>query len=363
MSNPPSPSLDQLLGTPPPPGLGLDSIQAMRWGAKHPPKDPQASFAGKVVMISGANSGIGYHAAEKFAKLGASKVILAVRTPAKGNMAKEQIEAAMGCSEKSNGIVVMQLDMDDFQSVKQFATKLEEEVAVDGLDVAILNAGILAPNYTAIESTGWESTLQVNVLSTALLAIRLMPLLKRAAERNGQPSQLTMTSSAGSLSVTPADIPTDVPSILQALNEPGSFGLRSTYVISKLLVLYIMRGLVDDYSEPVPPNESMCGNTHPPISVAVNVICPGYTVTNIGRGAPYYITVMNKLLQLYGGRSAEQGSRSLVSAALLGVHGHGKFWSHDTFVDQGYMVTSEEGQKLQARIWKEIHGVCMKELE
>ncbi|GIC94577.1 uncharacterized protein Aud_001906 [Aspergillus udagawae] len=361
MSNTPTLSLDQLLGTPPPPGLPMDSIQAMRWGAKHPPKDPQASFVGKVVMISGANSGIGYHAAEKFAKLGASKVILAVRSPAKGYVAKEQIEAAMRRNEKCDDIVVMQLDMSDFESVKQFATKLEE-VTVDGLDVAILNAGIAAPNYTVIETTGWESSLQVNVLSTALLAIRLMPLLRRAAARSGQPSQLTMTGSAGSLSVTPADIPIDAPSVLQALNEPRSFGIRSTYVISKLLVLYIMRGLIDNYSETVSPDGPMCQNTRLPISVAINVICPGYTITNIGQGGPYYMTVINKLLQMYGGRSAEEGSRSLVSAALLGVNGHGKFWSHDTFVDQGYMVTSEEGQNLQARVWKEIHDICMTQL-
>ena len=74
-------------------------------------------------MITGANSGIGYHAAVKFIKLGASKVILAVRTLENGYVAKENIEATMGEGE-CNHIVVMQLDMNDFGSIKQFRCQL-----------------------------------------------------------------------------------------------------------------------------------------------------------------------------------------------------------------------------------------------
>jgi NAD(P)-dependent dehydrogenase (short-subunit alcohol dehydrogenase family) len=295
----------------------------MRWGAKNPPKDPQASFSGKNIMITGANSGIGYHAALKFIKLGASKVILAVRTLEKGYVAKQNIEATMGEGE-CDRIVVMQLDMNDFGSIKQFATNLEQEVGADGLQVAILNAGVAPGTYSVVKKTGWESALQVNVLSTALLAICVIPLLKRGSERKGHPAQLTLTGSAEFISVTPEDIPVDSPSVLDALNEPESFQTRSSYLITKLLVVYVMQGLIEDYLVSAPDQ---------PLRVAVNVVCPGYTVTGISRDLPWYLKTVMYLLNIYGGRSPEEGSRSLLSASLLGVHGHGKFWTHDSFLE------------------------------
>jgi NAD(P)-dependent dehydrogenase (short-subunit alcohol dehydrogenase family) len=296
----------------------------MRWGAKNPPKDPQASFSGKNIMITGANSGIGYHAAVKFIKLGASKVILAVRTLEKGYAAKQNIEATMGEVRGCDRIVVMQLDMNDFGSVKQFATNLEQEVGADGLQVAMLNAGVAPGTYSAAKETGWESALQVNVLSTALLAICVIPLLKRGSERTGHPAQLTLTGSAEFIWVTPEDIPVDSPSVLDALNEPDAFYMRTSYLITKLLVVYIMQGLIDDYLVSAPDQ---------PLRVAINVVCPGYTATGICRDLPWYLKTVMKLLNIYGGRSAEEGSRSLLSASLLGAVGHGKFWTHDSFLE------------------------------
>nr|ADY16687.1 TqaC [Penicillium aethiopicum] len=340
---------DQLFGTRAPPGLG--SIQTMRWAAKNPPNDPQVSFSGMNVMLTGANSGIGYEAAVKFAKLGASKVILAVRTLEKGYAAKHDIQMSVGEGYKCGRLIVMQLDMDDFGSVKRFATSLEEEVGADGLQVAILNAGIAPGTYSVAKETGWESSLQVNVLSTAFLAICLLPLLKLGSEGKVHPAQLIFTGSAECVSVT-EDIPVDVPHVLEALNEPESFHPRKSYLITKLLVVYVMQGLIDDYL--VAPLDQQC-------PVVISVVCPGYTVTNLARDLSWPQRTVMMLMNMYCGRSAEEGSRSLLSASLLGAAGHGKFWTNDNFLDLEYTSTAE-GQKLQARVWKEIRDVCLKEL-
>ncbi|KAG0155443.1 hypothetical protein PDIDSM_1020 [Penicillium digitatum] len=313
--------LDQLFGTKPPPGL--ESIQAMRWGAKNPPNDPQVSFSGKNVMITGANSGIGYEAAMKFVKLGASKVILAVRTPEKGYAAKQKIQVSVEKECKCHSIIVMQLDMNDFGSVKHFATGLAQEVGADGLQVAILNAGVAPGTYSVVKETGWESALQVNVLSTALLAICILPLLKQGSAENGQPAQLILTGSAQCISVT-EKMPYDAPKVLEALNEPGSFHPRSSYLTTKLLVVYVMQGLIDDYLAALPDQ---------PLPVTISVVCPGYTVTKICRNLSWPSKILMMLLNTYGGRSAEEGSRSLISASLLGADGHGKFWTNDSFLE------------------------------
>ncbi|KAK4157708.1 hypothetical protein C8A00DRAFT_29392 [Chaetomidium leptoderma] len=42
----------------------------LRWGVKHPPADPTVSFAGKTVLVTGANTGLGLEAAVKYATLG-----------------------------------------------------------------------------------------------------------------------------------------------------------------------------------------------------------------------------------------------------------------------------------------------------
>jgi hypothetical protein len=55
---------------PPPP------LTEQFWDARHPPNDPTyLSFRGKTVLVTGANSGMGFQAALKYAQLGASKLI------------------------------------------------------------------------------------------------------------------------------------------------------------------------------------------------------------------------------------------------------------------------------------------------
>lgn len=76
---------------------------------------------------------------------------------------------------------MMHLDMLTFESVVEFANKVKREVLE--IDVVYLNAGVL--NMKAekvISAEGWEVTMQINVLSTALLAILLVPWMKVAGK-------------------------------------------------------------------------------------------------------------------------------------------------------------------------------------
>ena len=86
-------------------------------------------MAGKTVVVTGANSGLGLAAATKLADAGA-KVVLAVRDVSKGAAAKEQI---LGATQR--GIVeVSELDLGDLASVKAFAKRWE-----GACDVLMLN--------------------------------------------------------------------------------------------------------------------------------------------------------------------------------------------------------------------------------
>lgn len=60
-----------------------------------PKLDPKLSFAGQTVIITGSNVGLGFSAAQQIAQRGASKVIMAVRTISKGEVAAQQIRDSL----------------------------------------------------------------------------------------------------------------------------------------------------------------------------------------------------------------------------------------------------------------------------
>jgi NAD(P)-dependent dehydrogenase (short-subunit alcohol dehydrogenase family) len=107
---------------------------------------PSGSYAGKTVIVTGSNVGLGLEAARHFARLGASKVILAVRSTSKGEEAQRDIEKSTGVK---NVFEVWQLDMSSYQSVLDFAARAEKEL--ERLDIVVLNAGISAGKFETLE--------------------------------------------------------------------------------------------------------------------------------------------------------------------------------------------------------------------
>jgi len=118
------------------------------------------SFAGRTVIITGANSGLGAVTARELARTGAA-VIMAVRTPSKGEAAARQI---------AGDIEVRQLDLQDLSSVRRFADWVEK------VDILINNAGIMASPY-AVTVDGFESQIGTNHLGHFALTNLLLPKL------------------------------------------------------------------------------------------------------------------------------------------------------------------------------------------
>src|SRR6202012_5872282 len=150
---------------------------------------PKQSFAGKTVIVTGSNVGLGKEAARHVARLGASTVILAVRSLKKGEDAKRDIVQSTGCNK--DAVQVWQLDLASFQSVKDFAARAKRELS--RVDVLLENAGIATRNYSLAEDN--ERTITVNVVSTFLLAFLMFPKLKETAQKfNSRPVLTIITS-------------------------------------------------------------------------------------------------------------------------------------------------------------------------
>jgi NAD(P)-dependent dehydrogenase (short-subunit alcohol dehydrogenase family) len=143
-----------------------------------PSLPPDGTFKGQKVLITGASGGIGQATAVHFVNLGASAVIITARTAAKGEAAKAAIEAQTGTAGK-DVVKLMLLDMSTFVSTKDFADRVKKEVP--SIDIVILNAGMLATAFK-MGKEGFEESIEVNALSTALLALLLLPWLKEAGK-------------------------------------------------------------------------------------------------------------------------------------------------------------------------------------
>ncbi|KAL8690052.1 MAG: hypothetical protein Q9218_004421, partial [Villophora microphyllina] len=294
----------------PGPGIG-----AFIKGRLYPPAQITHSFAGKTVIVTGSNTGLGYETALKYVELQASTVILAVRSVPKGTRAKELIEGKTG---RKGVVQVWELDMDRFASVESFAERVE--TSLPKLDILVLNAGVVCGQYS-LSSEGWERTLQVNTISTALLAILLMPKLQRSST-SGDLSHLEIVSSEGYQGAVTT--PRGSERRLHERNEKAlSDGSMAQYFQSKLFIMWITRVLAE-----------RCVQSDGSPTVIINDTCPGACRSEGFRDFQTNIAInlVLPIVQFLFFKTAEQGARTIVGATTLGVESHGKFWvSSDEF--------------------------------
>ncbi|XP_038621873.1 retinol dehydrogenase 12-like [Tachyglossus aculeatus] len=132
-----------------------------------------ARLHGKVVVITGANTGIGKETAKDLARRGA-RVIIACRDVLKGESAASEIRAGTGNQQ----VLVRRLDLADTKSIRAFADRfLAEEKQ---LHILINNAGVMMCPYSKT-ADGFEMHLGVNHLGHFLLTHLLLGRLKESA--------------------------------------------------------------------------------------------------------------------------------------------------------------------------------------
>lgn len=132
--------------------------------------------AGRVFIVTGANTGLGYETTLMLAKKGA-KVVMACRNLSKANEAKANI-----VKEVPNATLeVLQIDLSSLNSVRNFAKAFQAKF--DRLDVLVNNAGVMMPPYTKTED-GFELQLGANFLGHFLLTgLLLETILKTPNSR------------------------------------------------------------------------------------------------------------------------------------------------------------------------------------
>jgi NAD(P)-dependent dehydrogenase (short-subunit alcohol dehydrogenase family) len=245
--------------------------------------DKLSSQNGKVIIVTGANAGLGFETAKALAEKG-GHVIMACRNVDKATKAKEKIEQEITDAK----LEIMELDLSDFDSVRNFATSFNSKFKQ--LDILINNAGIMIPPYSKTKD-GFESQFQVNYLSHFLLTGLLLDAL-----RNSQSSRVVTLSS---LAHKNGDIHFD------DLNFEKKYDRFKAYSQSKLACL-IFTFELQRRLEKNRISQIMSTAAH-----------PGVSDTELMRNVPKFLyTIVKYTVAPFVMHSAKNGAKPTVLAAI-----------------------------------------------
>ncbi|MGJ6964312.1 SDR family oxidoreductase [Streptosporangium sp. G11] len=244
--------------------------------------------SGRFAVVTGANSGTGREAARRLADAGA-RVVMAVRTVAKGERARAEILARHPHAR----LEVRRIDLADLASVKEFADGIIAEGTP--LDLLVNNAGVMSPPTRMTTADGFELQFGSNYLGPFALTVRLLPTVLAAAA----PRVVTMSSGTAHFGRIH----------FEDLQFERRYSPGLAYAQSKLADLMLTRHLA---ALAVQRNWNV-------LSTAAH---PGYTRTNLqtagaslGRDRPSRLRTLFNAIDFLPSQDVEPGTEPLLYAA------------------------------------------------
>lgn len=265
-------------------------------------------MTGKVAIVTGGNSGIGYETALELGRRGA-KVILGCRDEQRGRKAVDSIIK----KTKNKSIRYMHLDLSSFKSVREFVDEFKSTEAK--LDILVNNAGASGVRRDFTED-GIVHDMQVNHFGPFLLTLLLAPILKTSA-----PSRVIIVSSTYHRFGSVND-----------LNTPHSY-IR-TYCDSKLCNVLFSNELA----------RRLEGT-----GVVVNCVHPGHVNTSF-----YRATALEKLRTLILYTFFKNPTEGAQTSLYLAVSDDCDQVTGKYFVDckEGFMGLKARREELGASLWE-----------
>jgi NAD(P)-dependent dehydrogenase (short-subunit alcohol dehydrogenase family) len=288
--------------------------------------------SGRVAVVTGANTGLGYWTAEMLADKGAH-VVLAVRNLDKG---KDAVEAITAKSPKAD-VALQQLDLTSLDDIRKAAEELR--AAHERIDLLINNAGVM---YTdkATTKDGFELQFGTNHLGhfafTGLLLDRLLPV---------QGSRVVTVSSVGHRII--AKIHFDDLQWERSYNRVAAYGQAK---LANLMFTYELQ-------------RRLAAKGAPTVALAAH---PGGSDTELTRNIPRLLKPVVDVVWSTFSQSAEMGALPTVRAATDPSAQGGQYYGPDGLGEQrGYpkVVKSSKqshDEAIQRRLWtvsEELTGV------
>ncbi len=274
---------------------------------------------GKIAIVTGSSSGIGYETARVLANKNA-KVIIAVRNLEKGEKAKSKI-----INQNSNAeIEVMNLDLADLNSVKSFSDSFKQKYSQ--LDLLINNAGVMIPPYSKTKD-GFELQMGTNHFGHFALTLQLIDLIKNT------PNSRIVNVASNAHKYGKINF--------NDLNwEKRKYKPMRSYGDSKIANLYFTSELAKKLNN----NEN---------NIIVTAAHPGWTATDLQRYSKLF-EFMNGLFAM----KSEQGALPTLRAAIDNNVKNGDYYGPDGWQGwRGYPVKVDPNKlakekTIAERLWK-----------
>ncbi|KAG0056068.1 hypothetical protein BGZ83_006505 [Gryganskiella cystojenkinii] len=284
-------------------------------------------LAGKTIIVTGANVGIGYGTVCHLVGMNPERIILACRNLIKAEEAIRNIKASF----PTEGVIIeaQELDLASFASIRAFAKKYQES----GLPLHIL-----------IDNAG-----------TTLLTLLLLPVIRKTVSQNDStyPRIIVVASEMHHWSNFPEK---DTPNIIETMDDPNNAAsFKNRYPLTKLMNLFFARSLASHLQESNHPEDR---------KITVQVLNPGLVSSEFGnKGEPlikrFARTAMLFVMRALIARNIMEGAKTSVYAATApecGIeHGaqSGQYYSSCRVAKINPILEGEAGKELGERLWKE----------
>ncbi|CRL05075.1 CLUMA_CG018080, isoform A [Clunio marinus] len=282
------------------------------------------SLRGKVFIVTGANTGLGYETTKALAARGAT-VIMACRNMDKAKEAIEKIRL----ETKEGELIPLELDLASFDSIRKFANVIKETYPV--FDCLINNAG-LAVQTKQTTKEGIELHCGTNHIGPFLLTNLLLENIKK------NNSRVVVVSSKMHERAT-----IDFENFGKFTEKPSGERSNHLYNNSKLMNFYFAKELFKK-------------------GIDVHVCCPGLCNTDFFRDydPKFYHYILFSPVILFFLRSPEQGSQNIIHCATDNVN------SDDMNPDKSYIVVNIQQTKskinlsdeISEKLWAESAKLC-----
>ncbi|KAB5522937.1 short-chain dehydrogenase/reductase [Coniochaeta sp. 2T2.1] len=291
------------------------------------------SLAGKTILVTGGNAGLGKQSVHDLAKYGKpAKIFLAARSLQKAQSAIDEIKQDV----PDANIVSLQLDLTSFDSINAAARTFLSQS--DSLDILMLNAGIMAtpPGQT---KEGYEIQFGTNHMGHFLLTKLLLPVLRATVARpDDKPAdvRIVVLSSAG-IGLAPASGFDDS----WVRTDGSAVSTLTRYGQSKLANALMARELARRYPEIT--------------SIAVH---PGTVNTGLADAFQDSGVLQNILLMVVRPFLAtpEMGARNQLWAAVSGDVKNGEYYMPVGAVGWGRGTANARDDELARKVWEWTEG-------